>query len=228
MSNSAIGHPHQWYGGHSYAQHGDDFAIINIFKRLEIEKPTYLDIGAHHPWELSNTALLHQRGSRGINVDANEKAIRQFNQVRPEDVNVWAAVLHPRDIGQIAETTLFVLNETSGLNTTVEGSLPGSIKRVTVPAHSINYIVHHYGNGVWPDLLSIDAEGRDLDILDSIPWINLKSSEMPKVVCVEAASPAGNYTTQIRHLMTKAGYYVHSWCGSNMLFVQIALKHLLH
>jgi hypothetical protein len=58
-------HPHQWYGGRTYAQHGDDLAIINLFNCLRIRQPSYLDIGAHHPFHLSNTALLYQRGSAG-------------------------------------------------------------------------------------------------------------------------------------------------------------------
>ncbi len=89
-------HPHQWYGGRTYAQHGDDLAIINLFNCLRIQQPSWLDIGAHHPFHLSNTALLYQRGSRGINVEANPALMEAFKLHRPEDKNVCVAVVASR------------------------------------------------------------------------------------------------------------------------------------
>jgi FkbM family methyltransferase len=228
VKEDAINHKHQWFGGHSYAQHGDDFAILNLFKRFNIERPSYLDIGAHHPYELSNTALLYARGSRGINVDANADAIGLFKQERPDDANVWSAILHPRNIGTEPYTTLYRVNETSGVNTTVEGGLRqfgGPRDQVRVPAHTVEFMVHKYANNKFPDLLTIDAEGRDLEILESIDW---DRHDLPKVICVEARAPAGDIATDLRLLMYDKHYYCHSWCGFNMLFVPVKFKHLLH
>lgn len=227
-----INHPHQWFGGRSYAQHGDDFAILNIFKRLHIEQPSYMDIGAHHPWELSNTALLYQRGSVGINVDANEDVIPLFNQERPRDVNVWAAILHPLNVIKLGGSVpLYRMSETSGINTTVESGLAGhggARSTVVVPAKSISVILETWSaDHRWPDLLSIDAEGRDFEILESIHWEE-ERNKLPKVICVEAVSPAGDFTMALRELMHSVGYYAHSWCGSNILFTPIKLKHMLH
>jgi FkbM family methyltransferase len=224
-----IDQPFQWYGGQSFAQHGDDYAILNIFKRFGIERPSYLDIGAHHPWEVSNTALLYKRGSRGINVEANAEVIPLFEQERPDDLTIWAAVLHPRNINpKSAYTTLYRINETSGINTTVVDGLKshgGHRDSVVVPAKSIQEIVDIHRKGQYPDLLSIDAEGRDLEIIESIDW---HSHYLPKVICVEATSPSGDQAPALRYLMNNVGYYVHSWCGFNMLFCPITLKHMLH
>ena len=62
--------------------------IINIFNNLGIEKFTYLDIGAHHPYNISNTALLYKYGYHGINVEANPNLIEAFFRERPLDKNV--------------------------------------------------------------------------------------------------------------------------------------------
>jgi hypothetical protein len=86
------GHRDQWFGGRTYAQHGDDLAVLNIFKRLGIERPSYLDVGAYHPFDLSNTALLYERGSRGINVEPNEAQCLCFmrrGQMTSTCATVW-------------------------------------------------------------------------------------------------------------------------------------------
>ena len=41
----------------SYSQCGEDLLVDYIFKLRGIERPSYLDIGAHDPYYLSNTAL---------------------------------------------------------------------------------------------------------------------------------------------------------------------------
>lgn len=39
----------------SYSQCGEDRILAFIFRSLGIDKPSYLDIGAHHPYMLNNT-----------------------------------------------------------------------------------------------------------------------------------------------------------------------------
>lgn len=210
-------HPHQWYGGRTYAQHGDDLAIINIFGCLRIQQPSYLDIGAHHPFHLSNTALLYQRGSRGVNVEANPALIDEFNRLRPEDVNVCAAVVGTPRRGS---ARLHRLTETSGLNSLLpiegHGKMIASIEVTTCTADEI---VTKHADGCWPDLLTIDAEGMDIPILRSIDY----ARGGPKVICAEAVSPAGDACAELRMIMGERGYAVHSFAGSNMLLVRADL-----
>src|SRR6266576_3745223 len=162
-----LDHPHQWYGGRTYAQHGDDLALLNLFGCLRISQPSYLDIGAHHPLILSNTALLYQRGSRGINVEANPALMDEFNRLRPEDKNVWASVTGSPRSGSVR---LHRIDETSGLNSLLVVKDVGMMDSVEVPAVTANEIVSKYADGCWPDLLTIDAEGMDLPVLRSIDY----------------------------------------------------------
>jgi len=67
----------------SCSQAGEDLLIRFLFGTLGIERPTYLDIGAYHPWRFSNTALLYVRGSCGINVEAEPDALAAFDKHRP-------------------------------------------------------------------------------------------------------------------------------------------------
>lgn len=212
----SLDHPHQWYGGRTYAQHGDDLAIINIFGCLRIAQPSYLDIGAHHPVELSNTALLYQRGSRGINVEANPALIENFRRLRPEDKNICAAVVGSAGAGFVK---LNRVNETSGINSLLPIKGHGTTDTVEIPSTTANEIVDKFAAGKWPDLLTIDAEGLDLEILRSIEY----QRGGPKVICAEAVSQNGDVATELRELMSANGYAVHSWAGSNLLFIRAEL-----
>ncbi len=209
-------HPHQWYGGRTYAQHGDDLAIINLFNCLRITQPSYLDIGAHHPFIISNTALLYQRGSRGINVEANPALIEEFNKFRPEDINLCAAVVGKSTNEKV---TLNRIDQTSGLNSLLP--ITGHKVRDTVDvwAFTADEIVAKYADGCWPDLLSIDVEGMDIPVLKSINY----RRGGPKVICAEYNSQNGDVCNELRELMLARDYAVHSFCGSNMLFVRANL-----
>jgi FkbM family methyltransferase len=213
-----IDHPHQWYGGRTFAQHGDDLAILNIFKRLGIERPSYVDIGAHHPFDLSNTALLYQRGSRGINVEANPALIEAFQFARPEDKNVCVAI-GPKH----GSASFNRINETSGANSLlpIESS---QIAPITVPVITADEVIDIYSAGKWTDLLSIDAEGMDVEILSSIDY----RVRRPSVICAEAVSMQRDLTEPLKQLMQRKGYFVHSWAGSNILFVHEFLKDRLY
>lgn len=216
----SMDHPHQWYGGRTYAQHGDDLAFLNIFSCLRIDRPSYIDIGAHHPVELSNTALLYQRGSRGINVEANPALIGAFNALRPEDKNVCVAVGPQAGTGKLNR-----VNRTSGINSLLPIKGHGALMdTIDVPMMTADEIIDLYADGHWPDLLSLDAEGMDLDILRSIDFAAVGNRGKPKVICVEAVSPSGNSSADLRVMMTERDYFVHSWAGNNMIFVQRELQ----
>lgn len=206
-------HPHQWFGGRTYAQHGDDLALLNLFGCLRITQPSYLDIGAHHPFHISNTALFYQRGSRGINVEANPTLIEEFKKFRPGDKNVWAAVVGDSNTKQVK---LNRIDDTSGLNSLLPITGHKVRDQISVQAFTADEIVDKYADGCWPDLLSIDVEGMDIPILQSIDY----ARGGPKVICAEFVSQSGDVCAELRALMLEKGYVLHSFCGSNMLLVR--------
>ena len=64
---------------------GEDLFIDNFFKN---KRGLYVDVGAYHPLELSNTYLLHKRKWEGINIDINSLSIEYFDFLRPNDINL--------------------------------------------------------------------------------------------------------------------------------------------
>lgn len=208
----------RWYGPVSYAQHGDDMVLLNIFWRLGVERGTYIDVGAHHPFDLSNTALLYNRGWTGILVEANQAAIELLRRHRPSDRVVWAACVGQRQHEN--KITFYQDTPTHGLNSVHEGNLIGHrIRSTTVPAFTLSTILDEYNESNWPDLISLDAEGMDADIL-----LSIRQPISTSVIIIEARSHCSNIESTVRMWADNAGYFVHSWCGHNMVLVRRDLR----
>jgi FkbM family methyltransferase len=207
------GHPDQHFGCVTYSQHGEDLMILNLFKLMGIEKPTYLDLGAHHPFNISNTALLYSRGCRGVNVEANPLLYPAFLQHRPDDVNLKVG------IGlECGEKSFFMYDDQSGRNTFSETevkSLEGIMavqKVVRLPIVTIDSIIEKTCSGLWPDLLSIDIEGLDFEVLR-----HCKFDGGPKIIVVETRR---EHTTAMSDMLGWKNYFPHCRMGENVIYIQ--------
>ena len=82
-----VGSAEQPFMKASFSQLGEDLIVRYLFEDLGIATPSYLDIGAHHPFDISNTALLHLSGSTGINIEADPDLIEAF-RTSPDATNL--------------------------------------------------------------------------------------------------------------------------------------------
>jgi hypothetical protein len=69
----------------SFAPQGEDLAIQPMLKLAGIDRPTYIDVGAHDPVANNDTFLFSATGSRGVVVAPNAAAVVQFQKARPHD-----------------------------------------------------------------------------------------------------------------------------------------------
>lgn len=204
----------------SYAQCGEDLIIEFVFNQLGIFKPTYLDIGAHHPFYLSNTALFYKKGCRGINIEPDFNLFKEFLVERKEDINLNVG------IGEKAATSdFFVMNATT-LNTfsleqielyKKEGNyFVTAIKKVKI--ETLQSVLKN-SNGQFPDLLSIDAEGMEELITESIDF-----TVKPKVICIETLSFSnfgkGIKNTKLINFILGNGYILYADTYINSIFVE--------
>lgn len=83
LSNGVKGHFGQW---------GEDILVRKLFPKSQ-KNGTHLDLGCYHPFIHSNTAYLWLKGWRGYNIDANAQTIQAFNKTRPQDDNIWTAIV---------------------------------------------------------------------------------------------------------------------------------------
>ena len=155
----------------SYAQEGEDLILTRLLegKRAGF----YVDVGAHHPVRFSNTYYFYKKGWQGINIDAMPNSMTPFNKLRPRDINLEVG------IGKEAtSSTFFIFNEPA-LNTFSETEAQAKdglddyyiIDNKEVRIQPIREILDkHLLEGQVIDFLSIDAEGKDLEVLQSNNW----------------------------------------------------------
>jgi FkbM family methyltransferase len=172
-------HPHAVL---SYSQEGEDLVLARLFD----DRPSgfYVDVGAHHPTRFSNTYRFYQRGWRGINIDPRSDFARDFERLRPKDINLnWAVGNAP------GERTYYEFNEPA-LNTfdpalaAERDGLPDyrlTGKRL-VPIRPLGAILRdHLPAGQRVTFLTVDVEGLDLEVLSSNDW----TAYRPEAIVVE-------------------------------------------
>ena len=205
----------------SWSQCGEDLILRFLFDLMKIARPSYIDIGAHHPWYYNNTYLFYRQGACGVNVEPDPSLHARLRRGRRRDVNLNMGI-GPRE----AELDLYVMS-TRTLNT-----FSASEARRYVEEHGLRIVdtqhvkVQTFAHAVdthmgrTPDLVSIDVEGWDLDILRSIDF----SRYRPHVFCVETISYAegdgsGVKSPEIHALMLENGYKLYADTYINSIYV---------
>lgn len=210
----------QPWGADTYAQHGEDLMLVNIFKLLEVEKPSYLDLGAHSPMTISNTHLLYLRGSRGVNVEANPNLIESFKKHRPEDITVNCGVGVEKGI-----MPFYMWDKGSGINTFSKDEVDWLIKEkperkvtsvIDIEVRTVMDIVNEFCGGKFPDLLLTDIEGSDHEVLESCDF----SKGAPLVICSEIRPWKAEKT---KLMMDDKNYFVYCRMQANLIFVRYDL-----
>lgn len=213
------GHPDQEFGHISYAQHGEDFIVLNVFTLLGMEKPTYLDVGAHSPFNISNTTLLYARGSTGINVEANPDLIDEFRRHRARDKNLNVGVA-PRS----GLMKFYRIDRFSGRNTFSKEAAESFVRdypqfKITdvldIEVVTLNELVDKYSGGIFPQFMTIDIEGLDYEVLRATDF----SRSSPILVCVEAVSALGSASTRMADLMRTKGFVPYVRTTGNLFFI---------
>ena len=211
----------------SYSQSGEDIIISDLFNRLGISNPTYLDIGANDPISLNNTYRLYTRGGSGVCIEPNPVMYKRLLQKRPKDTKINAGVAF--DEKREADFYIFPARF-HGLNTfskeeaefwehtgneEIGRHKPEQVIRMKLI--EINEIIEKYFTG-HPNLVSIDVEGLDLEIAKKINFEKYK----PEVFCLETLGfVEGNKEirkTDIVDFFTEKGYFVYADTYINTIF----------
>jgi len=209
------------YGKLSYSQSGEDVIMDFIFKAVGILKPSYLDIGAHHPFFLNNTALFYRSGCSGINVEPDPSLIKNFYKYRKRDININMGVSDTNtwlDFYIMSSSTLntFSKNEATRYEEAKYKIL--EIKKIEVV--TIDAILGEYFNNKFPELLTIDAEGVDEIVIKSIDY----SNNFPIVICVETISFSnegrGVKDINLINYIKSNGYLLYADTYINSIFVK--------
>ncbi|HEY4151240.1 MAG TPA: FkbM family methyltransferase [Chitinophagaceae bacterium] len=176
-----------------YAQAGEDVILDRFFYKSGIQHPSYLDIGANHPAYISNTYFFYLRGSKGVCIEPNPRLAQYIRKQRPRDTVLNVGV----GIDEQTEADFYLFpDHADGLSTFSKNEAEhwqevgmkgmGKIsyeKIIKVPLQTINSVIGNHFTAA-PDLLSIDVEGLDLQILQTLDFNRYR----PVAICVETLS----------------------------------------
>ena len=206
----------------SYAQAGEDRILEYLFfSELKIQSPTYLDIGANYPVAFNNTFFLYARGCSGVCVEPDPSLIPALRKQRSRDVVLNVGV----GLNEMTEADFYVFTP-KGLNTFSKEEAEfresfGTYKVqqvLKIPLRTINSIIAEHFTSA-PNLLSIDVEGLDLAILQSLDFDKYK----PDVICTETISydegRGAKKLTDIIDFVCSKGYVLYADTHINTIFV---------
>jgi len=180
----------------SYSQSGEDIIISDLFTRIGIKYPSYLDIGANEPVALSNTYRLYAKGSKGVCIEPNPVLYKKLVSKRKRDLCINAGIAFDEN----TEADFYVFpKEAHGLNTFSKTDADfwehtgteeiGKFKVeqiIKTQLININEVMENHFSS-HPNFINIDVEGLDLQIAKTINFEKFN----PEVFCVETLGFAG-------------------------------------
>lgn len=182
--NNLVYPPHR-YSNKSFSQEGEDLIVRSIFASKQ-DVGFYVDIGAHHPYRLSNTFCFYEMGWSGINIDPIPNMKLLFDSHRHRDINLNLGVSN-----NSGEMKYFIFNEpaVNTFNEQLAFELANESKhrcklvetKVVKVDTLANILNNHIINDKFIDFMSIDVKGYELEVLQSNDW----SRYRPKVLLVE-------------------------------------------
>lgn len=205
------------------SQAGEDSILAYMFAVLGVpfDKCTYLDLGANHPREMSNTYFFYSQGARGVLVDANADICEELRKERPGDIVINKCVTD-----KSGETITFNILNVDGISTTenIEDLIkenPNVKLERAVEIESICYtdLVKKY-LGKAPEILNLDIEGKEMDILNSIDFINFR----PHVLIIEMIPYSTDLVVNVKNqkimeFMKSKDYDEFAFTGINSIFI---------
>jgi FkbM family methyltransferase len=216
------------FGQIQYSQFGEDVVIWHCLQRIGALRQGgfYVDVGAHHPRRMSNTMLLHHHlGWRGINIEPSRELWAAFEQERPDDINLnigcgaQNGTLDLTIFDHQAVNSLdaaFVAKQSAKPAFNIVRTEPVTVRRLS------EVLEEHLAPDQAIDLLSIDAEGFDLDILRSADLARWR----PKVVCLEdhRFQSARPRASAIYRYMVANDYSLHAALSPSLVFKDVRAK----
>lgn len=203
----------------SYSQCGEDLLVAFVLELMHGSRPKrYLDVGANHPFYLSNTALFYAKGGAGILVEPDPYFAKLLRSKRPRDMVLQNGVHFSGE-----ERADFFVMDSPTLNTFSRHEMERCVSMghqltntLPVELKNINVILEMAGS---LDFMNLDIEGLDKTILGMIDWKKYR----PTCLCVETLT----YDTQqeprklndVIELMLAQDYILYADTFINSIFV---------
>ena len=192
----------------SFSQTGEDMVLAHIFG----DQPSgfFVDVGAFHPVNHSNTLYFYLRGWSGLNIDPTPGSMESFRRLRDRDINCEIGIS-----SEAGEMEFFEFNEPT-LNSfnrelseyrnsdTETFGYARILKTVTVNTIPLAQLLNDkIGIGPAIDFMTIDVEGFELSVLQSNDWDKYN----PRCLIIESFAPIEKIATEPVHkYISELGY----------------------
>jgi Methyltransferase FkbM domain len=172
----------------SSSQLAEDIIILHLLNYY-VKKPLskfYVDVGAYHPKKYSNTMFLHAQGWRGINIDINQDTIYEFENSRPNDINICTGISKKigNEIYYKFGNGWDAANTASGefANKILKNSSVTLLSKEMIATDTLENVLNkNMPTNVEIDYLDIDIEGLDREVVESFDFDKFR----PKILSVE-------------------------------------------
>ena len=176
------GHRQLKYLNRSYSQEGEDIVLSRFLEGRNFG--IYVDVGAHHPFRFSNTYRFYLKGWHGVNIDPLCGMKDLFDELRPRDTNLEVGVsCTPGELVYYGfdEPALNTFDEKRARK--IHGETKYNLESETaVKVERLDELLKAYlGDRQELVFLTVDVEGRDLDVLRSNDWERFR----PRMVVAE-------------------------------------------
>ncbi len=194
--------------------------IAAIFARFPSSyKGYYVDVGAYHPLKYSNTYSFYEKGWRGICVDPVPGRTHLFKKYRPRDIFL------NHGVSESEKTLMYYMAEEPAYNTFSEEIYENNVgifkQKKEVSTKPLRKILNqNLPKGCTIDFLSVDAEGFDLEVLQSNDWQRYR----PRIVLLEEKSvhSLNDITSlEINAFMMQNNYLAVSRAPSALVYMDI-------
>lgn len=189
-----------------FSQYGEDALLFLTMKPSR--RGFFVDVGAYDPIDGSNTYKLYLRGWRGLTIEPNPKVTSKFRTLRGGDTHLTMGVSPEPAALTYYEFEISMLNTMVGERAEALRKEGYVFKKTqTIACEPLNDILGNHGGGRHVDLLSVDCEGFDLSIIQSLDFQLYR----PTAILIEDLEAYflfrdGGGKSEIERCMRDAGY----------------------
>lgn len=166
----------------TFSQHGEDAFIHALLGGQQ--HGFYVDIGASHPFRISNTYMLYRMGWSGVTVEPIPALARLHKRWRPRDTLVQAAIGPETGELQFFEmfpSVLSTLDPATAERYVADGKAE-ILHRYPIKVVTPMELVQEFAGNRTIDLLSMDIEGLDVRTIREIDFSRVR----PRLLCIES------------------------------------------
>ncbi len=206
----------------TFSQAGEDAVIkfLLLDYGLDLSKISYLDIGARHPTNGSNTFLFYAKGSKGVCVDADKESIPLIRKLRPRDKVLNVGVSDSKKKSgylYFMEGGGSTIDEEEFKRRKKIDSIENYIS-LKIPLLNINTLIKNNFK-TYPTFLSIDIEGLDLLVLKSLNFDKYPISIICVETCIYSEYHIRPKDKSISKFLVSKGYEIYADTYVNTVFV---------